>query len=225
MMIKAVMFDLDDTVYDYQSCDAAAVKKLRQHSIDNFSLCAEEFDYFYEKAKGIVKGRLYNTGASHNRLLYFQTFLELISQKPAVHALELYDVYWNKMLEDMELYDYVLPLFGKLSQQEIRIAVLTDLTAHIQHRKIKRLGIAEYIDVLVTSEEAGKEKPDKKMFTLAMEKLNLFPEQIIMIGDSFQKDVKGAEAVGIHSILYNQKNAGSILCRCMELIRDEAERI
>ena len=77
----------------------------------------------------------------------------------------------------------------------------------------------------MTSEEAGKEKPDKKMFTLAMEKLNLFPEQIIMIGDSFQKDVKGAEAVGIHSILYNQKNAGSILCRCMELIRDEAERI
>ena len=53
MMIKAVMFDLDDTVYDYQSCDAAAVKKLRQHSIDNFSLCAEEFDYFYEKAKGM----------------------------------------------------------------------------------------------------------------------------------------------------------------------------
>lgn len=223
-MIKAVVFDLDDTVYDYRFCDRYAVERLRRHCMKAFSIQGEEFNQAYGKAKQIVKERLGNVGASHNRMLYMQTFLELIAQKPSVHALELYNIYWDSMLQTMRLYDYVLPLFRTLSQQGIRIAVLTDLTANIQHRKIKKLGIAEYVDVLVTSEEAGQEKPDGKMFGLVMEKLNLLPGQILMVGDSYKKDIEGAKAAGMHGILYNSRKENTIMQECMELIANEAER-
>lgn len=223
-MIKAVVFDLDDTVYDYQLCDKYAMEKLRRHCMDVFLISKDDFDQAYGKAKKIVKERLGSVGASHNRMLYMQTFLELIGQKPAVYALELYNLYWDSMLETMQLYDYVLPLFWKLSHRGIRIAVLTDLTANIQHRKLRRLGIAEYVDVLVTSEEAGQEKPDGDMFQLVIEKLNLLPGQTLMVGDSYQKDIQGAKAAGMHGILYHGGKENTIMQECMELIVNEAER-
>lgn len=220
-MIKAVTLDLDGTLYDYQACDQYAMQKLKKHCIERFSICAEDFDVIYGKAKEIVKKRLGDTAASHNRMLYMQTFLELICRRPAIHALELYDIYWDTMLENMKLYDYVLPLFRELSGNGIRIAVLTDLTAHIQHRKIQKLQIAEYIDVFVTSEEAGKEKPDGAVYHLLAKKLGLLPDQIIMIGDSEKKDIQGARAAGMYGILYRSMGSETIIQRCMEMIKNE----
>ncbi|MDE6888004.1 MAG: HAD family hydrolase [Eubacterium sp.] len=223
-MIKGMVFDLDDTVYDYQSCNQYAVSRLGQYCMDKFCIPKKEFDTIYERSKNIVKERLQDTAASHNRMLYMQTFLEQILQRPAVCALELYHIYWDTMLKTMELYDYVLPLFRELASQGIQIAVLTDLTAQIQHRKMIRLGIAEYVDVLVTSEEAGKEKPDPAMFELVIQKLQLHPEQLVMVGDSFEKDIEGAKLAGMHGILYSREKEDTIIRECMELIGNEAQR-
>ncbi len=223
-MIKGMVFDLDDTVYDYQSCNQYAVSRLGQYCMDKFCIPKKEFDTIYERSKNIVKERLQDTAASHNRMLYMQTFLEQMLQRPAVCALELYHIYWDTMLKAMELYDYVLPLFRELVSQGIQIAVLTDLTAQIQHRKMIRLGIAEYVDVLVTSEEAGKEKPDPAMFELVIQKLQLHPEQLVMVGDSFEKDIEGAKLAGMHGILYSREKEDTIIRECMELIGNEAQR-
>ena len=214
--IKAAVFDLDNTIYDYDKCDRYAVKKLRNHCRKVYGLSAENFDQLYEKAKSITKKRLGAAAASHNRMLYAQNLMELLRKRPVSYALELYDIYWNAMLEHMEPYGYVLPLFEKLERIGIRIAVLTDLTVHIQHRKIRKLGIADYISVLVTSEEAGKEKPDKAAFELVLEKLNLMPHQVIMVGDSYEKDIAGARNAGMHGILFSRESAGRIWTECIE---------
>ena len=125
------------------------------------------------------------------------------------------------MLDNMFPFSYVVPLFRELKKREIKIAVLTDLTAHIQHRKLKKLGIAQYIDVLVTSEEAGTEKPDLKMFKLVKEKLNMESEELLMIGDSKKKDIEGAEAAGIKGILFDENIRPKIRTICMEMIKRE----
>jgi putative hydrolase of the HAD superfamily len=79
----------------------------------------------------------------------------------------------------------------------IKMCIVTDLTAQIQMRKWIKLDLGRYIDFLVSSEEAGIEKPASYMFELAMEKLGVKAEDCIMIGDSEEKDIKGAEALGI----------------------------
>jgi putative hydrolase of the HAD superfamily len=79
----------------------------------------------------------------------------------------------------------------------IKMCIVTDLTAQIQMQKWVKLDLGRYVDFLVSSEESGIEKPGKYMFELAMEKLGLKAEDCIMIGDSEEKDIKGAVAMGI----------------------------
>jgi len=221
-MIRAVIFDLDNTLYDYDKCDTYATERLMQFSTDSFTITREDFFTDYARAKELVKERLGSVGASHNRMLYMQRFLELLGQRPAVHAVELYDVYWDSFLGIMEPYPYVEPLFQRLSAAGIRIALLTDLTAHIQHRKLLRLGIAGYIDAMVTSEEAGTEKPDSGGFRFLMEKLGLAPQELLMVGDSYDRDIRGAEAAGIKGICYSETVGETIVEQCMEIIKNAA---
>ena len=85
----------------------------------------------------------------------------------------------------------------RCAQLKVPTCVVTDMTAHIQIRKIARLGIAPYIAHLVTSEEVGAETPDRRMFETAVGKLGVAIERCLMLGDSLTKDVEGARAAGI----------------------------
>ena len=76
------------------------------------------------------------------------------------------------------------------------------MQATFQVEKLKKLNLSKYIDFLVTSEEAGAEKPDKKIFNLALQKMKLSKSKVIMIGDNIKKDIKGAESIGIKAIYY-----------------------
>lgn len=220
-MIKAVVFDLDNTLYDYDECDRFAMVQLKKYCMDLFQINDDEFDQKYFLSKEITKKRLGTVGASHNRMLYAQTFLELLNEKPVSRALELYDIYWNAMLLHMKPYHYVQPLFQQLASTGIKIAVLTDLTVHIQHRKIQKLGIEGYVDAIVTSEEAGREKPDPVMFELMTKKLNLKSHQLLMIGDDVEKDITGAKAAGMHSVLFTRNRADTMQQECMKTIADK----
>ncbi len=224
-MIRAVIFDLDNTIYDYDVCNERAMNVLEEYCIQKFSMTRIRFRQNFEFAKKVVKKRIEDTGASHNRMLYMQNFLEKSGKKPALYSLELYNVYWDAMLADMRPFPYVRPLFNYLSEKQIKTGVLTDLTAHIQHRKLQALGIAEYADVIVTSEEAGKEKPDRCMFDLIIEKSGFEPEELLMIGDSYEKDILGAYAAGMHAILFRKEMKESVLEQCLEMItRGEDEK-
>ncbi len=217
-MIKAVVFDLDNTVYDYDKCNQIATDKLQNTICNKYNMSAEEFKQRYEYSKKSVKNQLGNTGASHNRLLYLQNFLEELDRLPAYECLELYDIYWDCMLQHMILYPYVIPLISKLKESSIRIGVLTDLTAHIQHRKIRKLGLDKYIEKIVTSEEAGAEKPSERAFVLIQKKFNLATSDILMIGDSAEKDLEGAIKAGMHGLLFKPEHSGNMIDICMEYI-------
>lgn len=206
-MIRGIIFDLDNTLYDYDLCDKMAQEALERWCCRNLHMEKMQVQDYYNRAKEIVKGRLGNVGASHNRMLYMQNFLELIGKPPVLYAMEMYDIYWDTMLEEMKSFEYVVPLFRWLKERNIKIGILTDLTAHIQHRKIKALQLAEYVDILVSSEEAGREKPDVCMFDLMLKKMQAVPRELLMVGDSLLKDVQGAEAAGMGALLFQKEEA------------------
>ena len=206
-MIKGIIFDLDDTLYNATACYEKGMCELFSFAKTNFDMSKDVFDKYYSEAKRIVKNRLGNVAASHNRLLYCQTFLELIGKSPVKYALKMYNLFWDTVLDNMVLYDYVLPLFIELKSRGIQIAILSDLTANIQYRKIEKLGLLENIDVLITSEEVGEEKPSYKMFELAMQKMGISAKELLMIGDSRERDIIGAQEAGIKAIQFtNEKD-------------------
>lgn len=222
MMIKAVVFDIDNTLYDYDTCNKKAMECLLEYACEQYNISKQQFETFFENARTSVKEQLGDTAAAHNRMLYMQRFLEGMGYKPVMGALDLYNVYWECMLQNMVLYPYVIPLLNELKHREIKIALLTDLTAHIQHRKIMCLGLESYVDALVTSEEAGKEKPAKEAFALIMNKVGVAYDEMLIIGDDSKKDIKGAENVGMHGILFRKELSNSMDSICMNYILDEA---
>lgn len=199
-MIKTVIFDLDDTLYDYTTLNRDAMATMEQYVCSRYGMTCEQFGQAFLAARKETKQALGNTAASHNRLLYCQKTLEFLCLNPVDGALEMYETYWGHLLSHMTLREGALDLLQYCKDREIKVGICTDLTAHIQHRKLRALGIVPYVDALVTSEEAGAEKPDARMFRLILDKLNVTPEEALFIGDSLEKDVLGARRTGIKTL-------------------------
>tara|TARA_X000000950_G_C13915422_1_gene660788 strand:+ start:2313 stop:2996 length:684 start_codon:yes stop_codon:yes gene_type:complete len=202
MKYKALLVDIDNTLYCYKSAHSGAIKGVINFCKNKFSLNENDIFSAYEIARRKVHTELNETAASHNRLLYFQKMCEHLGLNPLNHSFEIYNVYWDNFLEIMKPFDGV---YDFLETYKNKICLITDLTAHIQYRKIDKLKLNNYCSTIVTSEESGKEKPHPYIFLLALYKLDLQPSQVCMIGDNFKKDILGASNIGIDSIWFNHE--------------------
>ena len=201
-MYKGVIFDIDGTLYDYQINDKLAMNHFCAFIEENLGIEEKKFRETYTEARKIIRGRLKDTAASHSRVLLIQTALELLNLNPFDHVLKLYNVYWDYFLENMRPYDGASEFLGELKAKGIKISTCTDMTAQIQYRKIKKLGLDRHIDFMVTSEETGFEKPAPIMFNLALEKLKIRADEALYFGDSLDRDILGAAKVGIKPIWF-----------------------
>lgn len=204
--LKAILLDLDNTFYEYAPCHEAGFNacfellKSKTYFED-----IEDFKEAYKKVQKRLKTTTPNQAASHNRVLYFQLLLEDLGMFSPKFTLELYDTYWDNFLEKMKLFPDFLNFLTRAKDKGLKTIIVTDLTAHIQNRKIIKLNVIDSIDYLVTSEEAGAEKPTPVMFELALKKLQLAPNEVIFIGDNFSKDIEGANSIGIKPYWLNPK--------------------
>lgn len=202
-MIKAVIFDLDDTLYDYKALERAAFECVGELVRERLGVSEEQYEEAFMRARQVTKEKLGETAASHSRMLYFQKTLEYLDIRPLYLALEMYETYWGFFLDNMALYPGVRELLEALHEKYIRVGVCTDLLAHIQHRKLRRLKMMDDVDCLVTSEEAGVEKPASGIFNLCLEKLRLPAGEVCFVGDNLEKDVKGAIAAGLQAVWFH----------------------
>lgn len=202
-MIKAVIFDIDNTLYDFDHANLCAMETVREYCRHSFNLEEPLFQEYYQKAWNRAMERVgSDTAAIHNRLLRFQCMMELLEQPVFPHAKILCCEYWDTVLAHTKPFPGIVELFQALKAKQIRIGIGTDMTAYIQYRKLEVLGLSPYIDMVVTSEEAGVEKPHPKFFGLCVEKAGCFAEECVFIGDNVKKDVNGAVAAGLQGIWY-----------------------
>lgn len=200
--VKAILMDFDNTFYEYDPCHRYAMEKVFERVKNEFNWSIEDFKKKYKEAQEVVKARIPHQAASHSRLLYFQNLLEMQSGKtmPSL-TLELEDLYWQSFITKMSLKPEVMDFVKICREKGIKICVVTDMTVRIQLKKIKHLSLEDKIDMLVTSEEAGIEKPSEIIFKVALEKMGAKPEETIMIGDHGERDKEGAEKAGIRAII------------------------
>jgi len=189
----AILFDTDNTLYPYDPAHAAAQQAVRDKVVGTFSIKPEEFDKAFKEARNQVKSRLGETASSHSRLLYLQRMLEIMGLGSQVLlALDFEQTYWRTFLSNAILFDGVKELLDDLRLHSIPTAIVTDLTAQIQFRKIVYFGLDHYFDYIVTSEEAGFDKPHAAPFEIALEKMRPKGDCIWMIGDNPVNDIRGA---------------------------------
>lgn len=200
--VKGILWDLDNTIYEYEPVHKAAYRKCIEMAERKFKISESDFEANWTIARRSVHQSLHGQAAMHSRLLYFQRLSEqLYGKTNADFALEMEAMYWDTFLENMEWRPGVKTFIAKAAEQNIKMCIVTDLTAQIQLRKWVSLGLDDYMDFMISSEEAGAEKPKAAIFNLALSKLGLETTDVIMIGDSSEKDIEGAESLGIKSYL------------------------
>jgi len=205
MTYEAVFVDLDDTLYPYEECNeagkAAAWETARELGYDS---SREAFEGLYMEARREVKRELAGTASAHERFLYFKRAIQIhTGTHSAKDALALGEAYWDAYVAEMELFDGVVETLAALQEAGLEVAVVTNLTTRIQMKKIEELGIDDHVDLVMTSEETGREKPSSVMFTLPMAQLDVRPSETVMVGDSVSSDVEGGNALGLTTVLFN----------------------
>ena len=195
---SAVLFDTDNTLYEYYPAKVAAEEAVCKKAKNLMGINRNTFLSYYEKARKEIKRNLDGTASGHSRLLYFQRMIELLGFKAQLLlALDLEQTFWRTFLANAPLFPDVRETLYLLKNKNIPIGVVTDLTSHIQLRKLTYFGLEDTFDAVVTSEEIGKDKPDKRNFLLLLKKLKIKNDNPFwMIGDDSKSDIFGAKQLG-----------------------------
>ncbi|MBI1860391.1 MAG: HAD family hydrolase [Deltaproteobacteria bacterium] len=194
MTPQGVIFDLDDTLIDATSAYAEALQELGLASKGGI----------YEKSRTLVKERLPRGHVcSHNRVLYFKAMLEAKGEFSGQRVLDLVRTY------ESALYRIVALQWDRFERMKLMeglrrnfvIGLLTNETTRMQMVKIAAIDpFGVLFSAVVTSEEMGSEKPDHRNFRNVAERMGVPLEHCCVVGDSWEKDIEPALALGCSAI-------------------------
>lgn len=202
MFFKYLLLDLDNTLYNYTHCHNKSLENVFGIMANHSNKTIIELTKLYDLINKRLKFELGFTASSHNKTIYFKHMIELLNLDLSL-LIECEEEYWKTFYETIVCYEGVIEFLKWIKNKHIKIAILTDYETKYQIKKLRLLDILQYIDVVVTSEEIGKEKPSSYMFLTALNKLNAMSEECIMIGDNYEKDILGAKNLNICNFWFN----------------------
>lgn len=222
MDIQHVFFDLDHTLWDFDTNSALTFQQIFTEQeihidFDDFFKVYQPINLAYWKlyrhekvSKEVLRyGRLKDT---FDALKYSIT--DDLIDRIAVDYIN-YLPNFNHLLEGtIELLDYL--------QSKYQLHIITNGFENVQQLKLEKSGIKNYFDQIVTSESIGLKKPNSKVFEFALQSANAKPAHSIMIGDSYEADILGALNVGMLAIQLvsdkeKQEKAVVSVCKLLEL--------
>ena len=168
-----MIFDLDNTLYDYELCHSSAMLELSKM----FKMIIPSRDFSFEKAyldaRREVKLRIEGP-SSHSRMLYFNEILANLSLRlDRKLILDMVSLYWSTFFKFLKPAAGLEDFLRRIRLGGSKIAVVTNFTTEIQYQKLFVLNLLELFDVVVTSEEAGGEKDSFRPFNLMMKRLGM----------------------------------------------------
>lgn len=180
-----IVFDLDNTLYDYEQPNTFATQTLIEKISSQASLESSAVKSALEASRLNVKRRLGETASSHSRLLYIAEAYRLLNLRPvAEQFLKLEAFFWDAYLSQMQLFPGVNEFIQLLKKQDIPLALVTDLTSNIQYKKLIKLELGSCFDFILTSEEAGGDKSSGIPFEMLSTTIKVDLNNAWFIGDS-----------------------------------------
>lgn len=189
--IKAVFFDIDNTLYDSKTLSQMARRNSVIAMID--AGLKVSFDRAMKKLNEIIEKYGANYPKHYNKLL--ESF-GIKSHKIVAAGVVAYEKTKHAYLRP---FPGVVPALLEL-KKNYRLGIISNGLAIKQWEKLINLNLHHFFDVVITSEEAGYEKPDKKIFEIALKEIKAEPGEAVMIGDKEIEDIKGAKSIGMHAI-------------------------
>jgi HAD superfamily hydrolase (TIGR01549 family) len=199
---QAIIFDLDDTLYDYSHYHNISLNRALLLISNDFKIDMKLLKKKYEEISINLKKNLGNVSSSHNKFIYFQHLFRFFEIEPArVNFYFLF--YWKNFLNKICVYEDVITTL-KLLKKITNLYLLSDYNSNETFQKLINLKIINYFNDIVTSEEIGSEKPSKKNFQYIHNIIKIKQKnRILFIGNDLQKDIRGSLNYGFDAIYFN----------------------
>ena len=205
--IRAVLFDLDDTLIDHQHASRAAMVGVRERFPAFQRLTLDELGAEHQRILDLLHHdvALGQRTVTDARIERYRRLFAYAGADPG-HAGAAAELHRRVYQASRCRVPGALELLQTLRGQ-VRIAAVTNNTLAEQTEKLATFDLAAEVDALVTSEEVGAAKPDGRIFAAALERVDCTPDNAVMIGDSWKHDVLGATDAGIAAIWFNRNGA------------------
>lgn len=213
MGVKAVLFDLDDTLLDYSggvdaSWQAACLAcDLRDglHPAALVGAIAESRRWFWSDPQRHRRERV-------DMLRAWQRIVEHalagLGVSPDGLAPAIARAYASHRREVMRLFPDAVASLEQLRERGVALGMVTNGDASQQRDKIARHDLGRFFDVVVIEGEFGAGKPDEVVYRHALDALGVEPRQACMVGDHLENDVAGPQRLGVHGIWLDRRGQG-----------------
>ncbi|HYT74441.1 MAG TPA: HAD-IA family hydrolase [Vicinamibacterales bacterium] len=203
MLPSAVLFDLDDTLFDHhRSARAALAEVHRRHGgatdFDDFE--RHHIRFLEEMHIEVLAGRVELNEARRER--FRRVFRALGVALPESEVDGVASAYRTGYMSARTAMEGAADLLTAV-RTHARVGIVSNNLFEEQRDKLEYCGLSQLVDALVVSEEAGIAKPDPAIFHIALERLGVSALDAVMIGDSWSADVVGATRAGIRAIWFN----------------------
>ena len=199
-MIKTILLDLDDTIFDFKACEREALSD----ALRSFDLAfkTEDLDDYSRINEGMWK--CFERGEITREELRTKRFNVFLSRYPSPPDAALFaDRYMQSLSETKDLIDGAKDLLAVLSEKYDLYAV-TNGYERTQMGRIRASGIGVYFKEIFISENVGAAKPKKEYFDYCAAHIKGFSiKETVLIGDSPTSDIRGGNAYGLFTIRYN----------------------
>jgi len=188
--MKAILFDLDNTLYPEIDFVKSGFKKVAQHISSRYKFEAEKIFY-----------RMLNIMKQYRRGRIFDILLKELNIF-SLEKVQLLVYIYRSHKPNIKLYEYVLPTLKKLKNSSIKIGIITNGIASVQKNKVVALGLENYFNVIIYTDQLGKKfwKPSVIPFEIALELLEVEPYEVGYVGDDISKDFFAPNLIGMLSI-------------------------
>jgi len=205
--IKAVLFDIDDTLYDRDLAQVKTLELIVQSlpSLFNHLKMARVTEAFLESDR--ITTDDFNSGAQSSNLRDSRSrlFLRLLGIAES----------YADIITEIYVRDYptvYAPIPGAVSVVEelskrYQIGVVSNSMPDVQYRKLETLGLRNTLSCIILSEEIGIRKPESGIFLHAAQLLGRQPAECLFVGDSYTSDIVGAKKAGMQTCWFNRTNA------------------
>ena len=224
-MIKHIIFDADDTLFDFQKAEGNAKSRinevLKTHALD--------IDAFWNRFNCVAPAlfRQFADKSITREEYRFRRFSDVLDGfHETVYELtsELNHIYIEEITHKIELFEDAIPLLKVLRAEEIGVVILTNGPSDSQRAKFKNVGLSRFIQCIYNGEEIGFFKPHREAFEYVLRDLGAANSDVLMVGDSIEDDVDGAEQAGINAVLIDRRNryseySGARIASLLELIK------
>ncbi|GAA4899086.1 HAD family hydrolase [Streptomyces coeruleoprunus] len=208
MRIRAVLWDIDDTIFDYAQADRAGMRRhLRDEGLGEAFSSVEHALARWQEAT-VQHWARFSAGETtweEQRRDRVRTFLGTALDDAEADAwferyLAHYEAAWA-------LFPDTLPVLDLLAA-DYRHGVLSNSSLHNQDRKLRVLGVRDRFEAVVCAAELGVSKPDPAAFHAACEALGLPPHEIAYVGDQPDIDARGATEAGLRGVWLDRAGLG-----------------